>query len=139
MIPAIAVPQLPQTACAPDGACWIAGTGFRAVIDTAQACAIDDAPLAGKLPPGSMMTRLSTDPLAGLPGAMPAEVLATAPGTVFAAAPLLPPLPDGGACCIIQEPSEPLPQPAPVPIEAEAGMLLIAALAALAALRRRRR
>ncbi|MBK4216112.1 hypothetical protein JJJ17_09260 [Paracoccus caeni] len=37
--------------CTPNYPCWIPGTGFRPVMDTASACAIDDTPMTGKMPP----------------------------------------------------------------------------------------
>lgn len=134
MIPAATLPGVSQARCAPDAPCWIAGTGFRAVVDTAQACAIEDAPLAGKVPPGSMMTRLPVDPYAALAGSLPAVVMVATPGTAFAVIddtgrPALP-------CCIVQQPAEPLPQPAPVALEASTAAMLVVALGLLAILRR---
>ncbi|MFC3169254.1 hypothetical protein [Paracoccus fontiphilus] len=49
MIPAATVPHIPQTACTPDAPCWVSGLGFRPVEDTGTACAINDAPMGGKV------------------------------------------------------------------------------------------
>lgn len=50
MIPAATIPQVPQLPCTADEACWVAGMGFRVIGDTGTACAIFDAPMAGKMP-----------------------------------------------------------------------------------------
>ena len=141
MIPAVTTHGAPLAPCGPDAPCWVAGIGFRVVADTAQACAIDDAPIAAKVPPGWMITALTVDPWASLPGAvhgaMPVAVLSGRPGTV-----LVPPLDEVvRPCCIEAEPFVPTPAPpvAPVPIEAGTAVLLIAALMTLTVLRRGRR
>lgn len=137
MIPAATVPGVGLAPCTPAAPCWIAGTGFRAVVDNAEACAIDDAPLAGKVPPGSVLTALPVDPLAVLPAAVLGA--ASTPSPAIAGVLGLPPLIGGdGPCCIIREPAEPMPPLAPVPVMAGGATLLIAALALLALLRGRR-
>lgn len=48
MIPAATIPQVPQTPCTFVRACWIPGTGFRAIDDTGEACALIDVPMESK-------------------------------------------------------------------------------------------
>ncbi|WP_347139465.1 hypothetical protein [Paracoccus sp. SSK6] len=48
MIPAATIPQVPQTPCTLEKACWIPGTGFRVIDDTGATCALIDTPMEGK-------------------------------------------------------------------------------------------
>lgn len=136
-----------------DTPCWIYGTGYRVVIDDGASCAVDDAPMAGKMPLAdgyslASMTSVvdnvpaSASPLPRIdaPDVYP-EWVPDEPYSPYA--PLVPliyypgpgdPAPD----LEIHQPGTPDPlQPAPVPVPASAALIVVA-IAALMVVKFRR-
>lgn len=73
--------------CTPDYPCWIPGIGFRVVEVTSTACAINDTPMTGKMPPPYYGTD-DFDPLELLRFIFPGEAQSVADPVHVAAVPV---------------------------------------------------
>lgn len=102
---------MPPLICTDAHPCWILGLGYRPVVETETACAIEDTPMEAKIPPGVYALDRPFDPFSGSPSA---DIIAPASGPMVPSGPDAPGLP----CCIWTVPDTPMPPLAPVSLQA---------------------